>query len=259
LRLQDGGIGPGGVRDPPRRADGLGMHSSTLGWLGAALSMSLPWPQVLRSCVQRRTNGLSASATWLGVALPVGWITYGLLAGQRVQVVTNSVTGTAGLAILVVLLVTRGELRTRRNLLVSASTAALLVATCALSSLLAAVHAVSGSTLAPLLGTVLAVTSVVSAVPQPLALLRDKTQDLAGLSPLRWRLAAGACACWCAYGVTTAQPAVWLSAGVGLIAALVVCTVLNARREPEELRMPAGAPIRWQDSMTTRSLVMAGV
>ena len=95
-------------------------------------------------------------------------------------------------------------------------------------------------------------------MPQPLALLRDKTQDLAGLSPLRWRLAAAACACWCTYGVTTAQTAVWLSAGVGLIGALVVCTVLIVRREPAEVTMPTVSH-RWRDSVTTRSLVMAGV
>ena len=71
------------------------MFASALGCLGAALSMTLPWPQVWRSVAHRRTTGLSASACWLGVALPIGWITYGLLRGDRIQVVTNSVTGSA--------------------------------------------------------------------------------------------------------------------------------------------------------------------
>jgi uncharacterized protein with PQ loop repeat len=235
------------------------MHPSAFGWLGAALSMSLPWPQVLRSCVQRRTTGLSATACWLGVAMPIGWITYGLLSGQRVQVVTNVVTGVAGLAILAVLLITRGELRTRRVLLTSSAGAVAVVVACAGSAALAAVPGFGGPRVSALLGAVLAVSSIVSAVPQPLALLRDRGQDLAGLSPLRWRLAAGAGASWLLYGVTTGQFAVWLSASVGLTAAVVVLAVLAARREPAELRLPTGAPVRWQDTVTTRSLVMAGV
>jgi hypothetical protein len=36
---------------------------------------------VSKSCVQRRTDGLPATACTLGVAMPLGWITYGLLNG----------------------------------------------------------------------------------------------------------------------------------------------------------------------------------
>src|SRR3954463_6585729 len=96
------------------------MLTHALGCLGAALSMSLSWPQVYKSCVQRRTRGLSATATALGVAMPGGWITYGLLGGERIQVVTNTVTGTAGLAIMVALLATQPSLRSRRALRASA-------------------------------------------------------------------------------------------------------------------------------------------
>jgi hypothetical protein len=103
--------------------------------------MSLPWPQVWRSCAQRRTVGLSATASWLGIALPIGWITYGLLSGEQVQVVTNTVTGSAGLAVLIALLATRGELWTRRTVLVSGAGAAAVVAACAGSMLLAALPA----------------------------------------------------------------------------------------------------------------------
>jgi uncharacterized protein with PQ loop repeat len=235
------------------------MHSSALGWLGAALSMTLPWPQVWRSCAQRRTAGLSASASWLGVAMPIGWITYGLLSGERVQVVTNSVTGSAGVAILLVLLATRGELRTRRGLLVSGAGAAAVLAACAGSVLVAELPGVAGARVSPFLGAVLATASLVAAVPQPLALLRDRTQDLAGLSALRWRLAAAACGSWFLYGLTTGQVAVWLSSSVGLSSALIVCGVLAARREPAVVELPIGAPVRWRDSVTTRSFVMAGV
>jgi uncharacterized protein with PQ loop repeat len=235
------------------------MHSSLFGWLGAALSMSLPWPQVLRSCVRRRTTGLSATACWLGVAMPIGWITYGLLAGQVVQVATNLVTATAGLAILVVLLITRGELRTRRVLLVSSGGAVVVVALSAAGAALATVPGIGGQRVAEVLGMVLAVSSLISAVPQPLALLRDRGQDLTGLSPARWRLAAASGAIWLLYGLTSGQLAVSLSAVVGLTAATIVLTVLATRREPAELRVPVGAPVRWQDAMTTRSMVMAGV
>ncbi|WP_199514673.1 SemiSWEET transporter [Nucisporomicrobium flavum] len=200
--------------------------TALLGWLGAALSMSLPWPQVYRSCIQGRTGGLSATACWLGLAMPVGWITYGLLAGETVQVVTNTVNGAAGLGVLAVVLWRRGELRTVRKLLITASSAAGVLAAVVVSVAVAALTDATGDHVAGVLGLILAGTSFVSAIPQPLSLLRDRTQDLSGLSPLRWRLAAGACASWMTYGLTTGQTAVWLSAVVGLTSALIVCSIL---------------------------------
>jgi uncharacterized protein with PQ loop repeat len=208
------------------------MLTFALGWLGAALSMTLLWPQVWRSCVQRRTNGLSPTACMLGVAMPFGWITYGLLIGDRIQVVTNSVSGAAGVTILAALLITRPELRSGRALAISASgpaVIALLAASCAGA---ATRSGISGTTAAHALGAVLAAASALSAIPQPLALLRDPHQDTAGLSPLRWRMAAGACSLWLLYGLSTGQAAVWSSAVVGLTSAAIVCTVLflGARR-----------------------------
>lgn len=219
------------------------MHSSVwLGWLGAALSMSLPWPQVWRSCARGRTGGLSPSAVWLGAAMPVGWITYGLLTGQTVQIATNTVTGLAGLAVLVTVLVKQGELRTWRKLATSATGALGVLAAAAGSAAVAVLTEATGAHVATFLGTVLAVTAIISAVPQPLSLLRDRTQDIGGLSPLRWRLAAGASAAWMTYGLTTGQPAVWLSAAVGLSSAVVVCWVLaTASRRPVRVRRVAFA------------------
>nr|WP_296066061.1 hypothetical protein [uncultured Actinoplanes sp.] len=155
-----------------------------LGCLGAALSMSLSWPQVYKSCVQRRTNGLSATASTLGVALPLGWITYGLLSGERLQI-----------------------------------------------------------------------------VPQPLALVRDRGQDLSGLSPMRWRLGAGASASWLLYGLGTGQEALLASASIGLISTSIVCAVLFLRRErtPPTTAVTHITPPRWRDSVTTRNLAMSGV
>ncbi|MEU7901482.1 SemiSWEET transporter [Actinoplanes sp. NPDC049118] len=210
------------------------MHSTVvLGWLGAALSMTLPWPQVWRSVAKGRTNGLCAVACWQGAAMPVGWVTYGLLTGETVQVVTNTVTGLAGLSILVMLLVKQGELRTGRKLLTGAAGAAGVLAAAAGSAAFAAAADFDTARVSTFLGAVLAVAATLSAVPQPLSLLRDRTQDLAGLSPLRWRLTAAACASWCAYGLTTGQTAVWLSSSVGLTAALIVCWILmTAGRTP---------------------------
>ncbi|WP_412745289.1 SemiSWEET transporter [Krasilnikovia sp. MM14-A1004] len=235
------------------------MHSSVLGWLGAALSIALPWPQVWRSCVQRHTTGLSATAAWLTFALPIGWITYGLLSGERVQVITNTVTGGASLAVLVALLVARRELRTGRMLAASAGGAIVMLSAALGCGAAAALLPGSGRVISDLLGMVLVATSIVSAVPQPLALLRDRTQDLTGLSRLRWRLTAGAAASWLAYGALTGQPAVWLSASAGLTGALVVCYVLATRQAAPVSALPTADPANWRETVTTRNLAMAGV
>ena len=208
------------------------MLTHAFGFLGAALSMSIAWPQVYRSCVQRRTNGLSATACMLSVAMPAGWVTYGLLIGDQLQVVTNSVAMLTGLAILIALLVAQPQLRSGRALLISAGSAgAMLLATLGTAAA-AALPQVTGAQAAALLGTILAAVSFVSAIPQPLALLRDRTQDLSGLSVLRWRLAAAACASWLVYGLGAGQPAVWSSALVGLASAAIVNWVLHTRRQP---------------------------
>jgi uncharacterized protein with PQ loop repeat len=232
------------------------MFTPALGLLAATLSVSLPWPQVWRSCAQRRTTGLSATAVWLGVAMPIGWITYGLLVGDRLQVTTNTVTGGAALAVLVSVLLTRFDLRDRRTLLATAGPAGVVVATAAGSALVAALPGVSGKQAAGVLGVVLALAATLSAIPQPLALLRDRAQDLSGLSPLRWRLGLAACTCWALYGLRLGEAAVWASALVGLLSAGIVCAVIAARR-------PAGETVvitsRWRESVTTRPVAMAGV
>jgi uncharacterized protein with PQ loop repeat len=230
-----------------------------LGCLGAALSMSLSWPQVYKSCVQRRTNGLSPTACAMGVAMPLAWITYGLLSGERIQVATNTVTGLAGLAILIALIVTQPSLRTARSLRVSAGSAAAVISAALISVAVAALPGVSGHTVASLLGMALAGVSFLNAIPQPLALLRDRNQDLSGLSPLRWRMAFGACATWLVYGLATGQPGVWVSAFVGLTSAAIVCVVLHQRRERKPVTEAHVAYACWRASITTRSLAMAGV
>jgi uncharacterized protein with PQ loop repeat len=234
------------------------MLTPALGLLAATLSMSLPWPQVWRSCAQRRTTGLSATAVWLGVGMPVGWITYGLLMGDRLQVVSNVVNGLAGLAVLGSVLLTRLDLRTRRRLLTTAAAAGTVTTAAAITGLAAALPGVSGRQVAPLLGVVLALAATLSAIPQPLALLRDRTQDLSGLSPLRWRLGLAACSCWFLYGLSLGEAAVWASALAGLISAGIVCAVVAARRpapSPDAIVISA----RWRESVITRGVAVVGV
>jgi uncharacterized protein with PQ loop repeat len=178
-----------------------------LGCLGAALSMSLSWPQVYKSCVQRRTNGLSATACMLSVALRMS-------------------LGSA-LAVLFFALVSGG---------------------------VAALPSVAGRSVAPMLGLFLAGVTFLAAVPQPLALLRDRGQDLSGLSPLRWRLGAGASASWLLYGLATGQAALWASASIGLISTGIVCAVLYQRTERTYIEHP-----RWRESITTRNVALLGV
>jgi uncharacterized protein with PQ loop repeat len=238
------------------------MFIHAFGFIGAALSMSIAWPQVYRSCVRRRTSGLSSTACKLGVAMPIGWVAYGLLIGDPFQVVTNVVASLTGLAILAALLITQPHLRERRALRASAGAAGGVLLTVVSIAALAALPQVSGARAAALLGTVLAAVSFVSAIPQPLALLRDRSQDLSGLSPLRWRLASAACASWLIYGLGTGQPAVWASALVGLTSSLLVNWVLFSRRErraPQPVETFHVRPACWRSGVITRNLAAAGV
>ena len=173
---------------------------AVLGMLAAALSISVVWPQVWRSCRHGRTLGLSPTTAWLGVALNLCWLTFGVLIGDPAQIVTNAVVGAGNTAVLVALLLTRPSLRHGRMLLRTAAGAAVLAALAAgslLSVLLLNAHPV---VVAAALSGVTSLVGAAAGVPQPLSLLRDRTQDVSGLSPARWRLGAGACASWASYG-----------------------------------------------------------
>ena len=204
--------------------------TAALGVLASLLSIALVWPQVWLSCRHRRTVGMSPTSTWLAVALNFCWLCFGLLTGDAVQIVSNTVVGAANTLLLLALLLTQPRLRARQVLLRTASGAVCLVAfagggLCAVVALRADPAAIA----APL-GTVASLMSACAAVPQPLSLLRDRTQDLSGLSPARWVLGAGASAAWTGYGWLLGQPSVWLSSAVGLGSALLVCAVLRTRR-----------------------------
>ncbi|NJC69615.1 PQ-loop repeat-containing protein [Planosporangium thailandense] len=208
------------------------MTTAVFGWLAAAASMSLLWPQVWVSCARRRTEGLSPTATWLAAALPVGWLAYGALIGDGVQVVANTVTGTAAIAILVALLATQPIVRSRKALAAFGWPAvALIVVTGGVAVAAAAVPGLHPQAAAGALGSILAVVAVLSAVPQPLSLLRDRGCDVSGLSPARWWLGLCSGTLWTVYGLSTGQPAVWASSGFGLICTSTVCAfIIRGRR-----------------------------
>ncbi|GAA4591160.1 uncharacterized protein with PQ loop repeat [Actinoplanes octamycinicus] len=233
------------------------MSAHAFGFLGAALSMSIAWPQVFLSCVRRRTGGLSPAACLFGLVMPVGWVTYGLLIGDRLQVVTNVLNLVAGVAVLAALLATQPRLRSARTLRGAGGLSGAVLLAIGTATAAAALPQVTAARAAGLLGAVLATGSFLSALPQPMALLRDRTQDVSGLSPARFRLAAAASGSWLVYGLGTGQPAVWAAALVGLSSALTVCAVLAARRAP--VASPAIEVPQWRGSVVTRSLAVAGV
>jgi len=202
---------------------------AALGCLAATLSIAVVWPQVWRSCRHRRTLGLSPTSAWLAVGLNVCWLTFGALTGDPAQMIANAVVGAGNAAVLTALLLTQPGLRTRRALVRTAAGAAGLVALAAGSVLAVTVLGARPLAVAAALSSVIAVVGSLAALPQPLRLLRDRTQDVSGLSLARWRLGAGAAASWTGYGWLGHQAAVSLGAGVGLGCSLVMCALLHNR------------------------------
>ncbi|TFV64628.1 UNVERIFIED_ORG: PQ-loop repeat-containing protein [Bacillus sp. AZ43] len=204
--------------------------SAALGVLASILSIALVWPQVWLSCRHRRTGGISPTSAWLVVSLNLCWVVFGLLTDDPAQFVTNAVVGAANTAVLGALLVTQPQLRTRRALLRAVPAAAALVALALGSAVAVVLLDVPSAAVAGGLGTVISLVGSAAAAVQPLSLLRDRAQDLSGLSVARWYLGAGSCASWAGYGWLGGQPTVYLSAAFGLLCALVVCAVLRGTR-----------------------------
>jgi uncharacterized protein with PQ loop repeat len=211
---------------------------AALGFLAAALSIANTWPQIWRSCRHGRTLGLSPTGSWLAVALNLCWLTFGVLIGDLAQILTNAVVGAGNAAVLFALLIAQPHLRSRRMLLRTAPGAAGLAALAAGSAAAVALLGAHPAAVAVSLSSVISLVGAAAALPQPLSLLMNRTQDLSGLSPARWRLGAGSCASWTTYGWLIDQPSVWLSAGFGLCCALVMCVILRSRRAVP----PVGTP-----------------
>ena len=202
---------------------------AALGFLAAALSITVVWPQVWLSCRHGRTLGLSPAGSWLAVGLNLCWLTFGLLVGDAPQIATHAVVGAGNTAVLAALLLTQPHLRSTQALTRTAAGAAAL-AILAVGSVVAVVLGAATAAVAVALSGVATLVGIVAALPQLLGILLDRTADLSGMSPERWYLGAGSCASWTAYGWLLAQPTVWLSAGVGLVCAVATCVVLRSRR-----------------------------
>ncbi|SDO43797.1 PQ loop repeat-containing protein [Geodermatophilus sp. DSM 45219] len=201
---------------------------AALGSLAAALSITVVWPQVWLSCRHGRTLGLSPTGSWLAVGLNLCWLTFGLLVGDPAQVVTHAVVGAGNTAVLAAQLRGQPHLRTTPALTRTAPGAAALAALAA-GSVAAVVLGAEAAAVAAGLSAVVTLVGVVAALPQLLGVL-DRTSDLSGMSPLRWYLGAGSCASWTAYGWLLGQTMVWLSAGFGLVCAVVTCLAMRTRR-----------------------------
>lgn len=205
---------------------------AALGFAAAALSISLVWPQVWLSCRRRRTLGLSPTACWLAVGLNACWLTFGLITGDPAQVITNVVVGAGNSAVLAALLHSRPQLRTRAVLLRSAAGGACLAAVAVGSVGAVVVLGAARLEVGMALGAVVSLVGAGTACVQPLTMLRNRAQDLSGLSAIRWRLGAGANASWLSYGLLRHEPAVFLSACMGFGCAVLVCGLLTRRPAP---------------------------
>ena len=216
--------------------------TAALGFLAAALSIALVWPQVWLSCRRSRTRGLSPTSCWLAVGLNACWLTFGLLTRDPAQITTNAVVGAGNTAVLAALLFSQPRLRTRTALLRTAAGAAVLAAVAAGSIGSVVVLGADRAEVGTALGALVSLVGAGTACVQPLTMLRDRAQDLSGLSSVRWRLGAGANASWLSYGLLRHEPAVFLSAGMGFSCAVVVCGLLLRRSAPASA--PATAAVR---------------
>src|SRR5688572_12817781 len=128
---------------------------AALGFFAAALSIAVVWPQVWLSCRHRRTLGLSPTSSWLGVALNLCWLTFGVLIGDPAQIVTNAVVGAGNTAVLAALLIARPHLRSRRMLLRTAPGFAGLAALAAASITAVVLLGADPAAVTAVLGTVI--------------------------------------------------------------------------------------------------------
>lgn len=224
------------------------LFATLFSWTVAVTTITISWPQIWVSCVQRRTSGLSPLATVLGPALNVAWLSYGLLIGDPLQIIVNSLMGLGNLAVLSALLLTRPELFRGPSLprTLAAPAALLALVGAAVTAVLAG--AVTAPVAGQAVGLAAAVFGAVSVIPQPLALLRDRTQDVSGISTGRYLLSATSGGLWLAHGLANGQAAVIGSAFLGLTsAALVLHCVATTRRQQ------AGQPV----AVATRTPALA--
>lgn len=196
-----------------------------LGWLGTALIVGLNLPQVWRSCVLRRTEGLPASRFWVALLASVVWLGYGMYGGGLVQVVLNTCTGSLSTALLLALPTARRE--TARWAPVVAATALGVVALGELGGLRAV--GVAGA----LVGTGMC-------LPQLLALRHRRTGTDGVSAATLWLQGAGG-ACWLGYGLLRAEAAVWVPNVSVLLTTAATLALLRSRRRSVPVTAPSPA------------------
>ncbi len=205
---------------------------TVLPWILVVSSTSLSLPQIWLSCFRGRTSGLDLTASLLAPTISLGWLIFGLLLQDGLQILVNSVTAACNLAILAALMVRRPDARSGTSLLRALPLSTLLAAgvlaviTCWFTGML------SQNAAASAVGTVTVVFTFIAVVPQPVALLRDRRQDVSGVSVGRFALSAVSALLWSLYGVLTGSPIVVTSAVLGAASAgVVVYCVLTAGRQ----------------------------
>lgn len=185
-----------------------------LGWLGTALVVGLNLPQVWRSCVQGRTDGLPASRFWVAVLVSLVWLGYGLYGGGLVQVVLNACTTSLNAALLLALPADR---RDTARWAPAAVVTALVVVTLGQAGGRAAV------------GLVGAVVGAALCLPQLLA-LRHRHVGTDGVSDASLWLQAAGGTCWLGYGVLRAETVVWVPNVFVLATTAATVGLLRVRR-----------------------------
>lgn len=185
-----------------------------LGWLATACVVGLNLPQVWRSCVHRRTDGLPAARFWVAGLVSVVWLGYGLYGGGLVQVVLNTTTVLLNAALLLALPAAR-----RGTARWAPAAAATLLAVVALGE--------AGGKEA--VGVVGAVVGTVLYLPQLLA-LRHRHRGTDGVSDAALWLQGAGGGCWLGYGLLRSETVVWVPNVFVLLTTGATLVLLGARR-----------------------------
>lgn len=175
--------------------------------LAVVLALTQPVPQVVRVIRTRSVAGVSGSTTWIGLAVNVAWVTYGVARGLA-PVAVLSGAYVAGYVVIGTLLVRRGHRR-------GVGTGLLVGAT------LAAVTLTGGWAL---LGTALALVVVPQYLPQVVEAWTS--DDLTGLSPGTYVVAIFDGVVWGGFGLIALDAPLVL---YGVVMITVATAVLTGR------------------------------
>lgn len=175
--------------------------------LAVVLALTQPVPQIVRVLRTRSVAGVSGSTTWIGLAVNVAWVTYGVARGLA-PVAVLSGAYVAGYVVIATLLVRRGNRRGVGIGLLAGAT-------------LAAITLTGGWSL---LGTALALVVVPQYLPQVVEAWTS--DDLTGLSPGTYVVAILDGVVWGGFGLIAADAPLVL---YGVVMITVATAVLTGR------------------------------